>query len=218
MGCATVTIKYSVFLFNTLCALLGIGTIVVNCLALNNYTDEGRMLCIFWIVLGAIVFLVSFFGCCGAIRENICLTWSYAFFLILLITGNAILHFGYISLIDGETKARKDIDMAWQLQMNGTDAMSHIQNTLACCGKMNSTDYTTANVSIPDSCYSNGNVGNATAIYPDGCLYKLIAVYEAAEHWITIFSWSTLSVEAVAFVSACILAITFRNQERRSRY
>uniref|UniRef100_A0A1I8NMX8 Tetraspanin n=2 Tax=Stomoxys calcitrans TaxID=35570 RepID=A0A1I8NMX8_STOCA len=198
--------------------LLGIGTIVVNCLALNNYTNEGRMVCIFLISLGSLVFIISFFGCCGAIRESICLTWSYAVFLIILITGNAVLHFGYISHIDGESKARKDIDNAWNKTLNGTDEMTHIQNLFACCGKFNSTDYTNANLTIPDSCYPDRSAGNASVIYSDGCLDKLIAFYEAAEHWITIFSWATLSVEVVALVSACILAITFRNQQRRSRY
>ncbi|XP_075168125.1 tetraspanin 42Er isoform X2 [Haematobia irritans] len=176
------------------------------------------MVCIFLISLGSLVFLISFFGCCGAIRENVCLTWSYAIFLLILITGNAVLHFGYISNIDGETKANKDIERAWQKQLNGTDEMTPIQNLFGCCGKLNSTDYTNANLTIPDSCYPEGSAGNATTIYPDGCLYKLIVFYETAEHWITVFSWATLSVEVVALISASILAISFRNQQRRSRY
>lgn len=44
-----------------------------------------------------------------------------------MIAGNAVIHFGFISHIDGETKARHDIDFSWQLQLNGTDAMSKIQ-------------------------------------------------------------------------------------------
>lgn len=56
--------------------ILGIGTVIVNSLGLPNYSDEARLICIVMIVLGSIVFLISFFGCCGAIRENICLTWT----------------------------------------------------------------------------------------------------------------------------------------------
>ncbi|XP_065367516.1 protein late bloomer isoform X1 [Calliphora vicina] len=218
MSCATATIKYLVFIFNALCAILGIGAIVVNCLALQNYGDEGRMICISLIVLGSIVFLISFFGCCGAIRENICLTWTYAVCLLVLIIGNSVIIFGYISHIDGETKARQDIDNAWALQLNGTDAMAHIQTTLSCCGINNSTDYIDANLTIPNSCFIGGDYDKSTIVFSQGCLKKLIVIYEAAEHWITIFTWSSFSVEVVAFISACVLAITFTNQQRRARY
>ncbi|KAM7342264.1 tetraspanin 42Er isoform 2-T2 [Cochliomyia hominivorax] len=218
MSCATATIKYLVFIFNTLCAILGIGAIVVNSLALPNYSDEGRLICIFIIVLGSIVFLISFFGCCGAIRENICLTWTYAICLLILIVANSVIIFGYISHIDGETKARNDIDKAWALQLNGTDAMSQFQITLKCCGINNSTDYINANMTIPNSCFVSGDFDKSPIVFSEGCLLKLITIFEAAEHWITIFTWSSFIVEMIAFVSACILAITFANQQRRARY
>lgn len=61
--------------------LIGIGVIVVSSLALHNDISNGdidtdsRPIFIFFIVIGSIVFLISFFGCCGAIKESICLTW-----------------------------------------------------------------------------------------------------------------------------------------------
>lgn len=51
--------------------------------------------------------------------------------MLLLIIGNAIILFGYLTDIDGETKARKDINNAWNLQLNGTDAMAEYQQTVS---------------------------------------------------------------------------------------
>ncbi|TMW42719.1 hypothetical protein DOY81_012201 [Sarcophaga bullata] len=120
--------------------------------------------------------------------------------------------------IDGETKARKDINNAWALQLNGTDAMADYQKTLHCCGINNSTDYIKANRTIPNSCFIGGDYDTSMIVYSEGCLLKLIAIYEAAEHWVTIFLWSSFIIEPMAFISACILAITFKNQQRRDRY
>lgn len=39
------------------------------------------------IVLGCIIFVISFFGCCGAIRESQCMVTTYAIFLLLLVVG-----------------------------------------------------------------------------------------------------------------------------------
>ena len=56
---------------------------------------------------------------------------QYAICMLLLIIGNAIILFGYLKDIDGETKARKDINEAWNLQLNGTDAMAEYQKTVS---------------------------------------------------------------------------------------
>lgn len=58
--------------------LIGIGVIVVSSLALDDdvIDSNGRDIYILFIVIGSVVFLISFFGCCGAIKENICLTWT----------------------------------------------------------------------------------------------------------------------------------------------
>ncbi|XP_023291943.2 protein late bloomer isoform X2 [Lucilia cuprina] len=218
MSCTTATIKYLVYIFNILCAILGIGAIVVSTKALDNYDEDGRMICIFLIVLGSIVFIISFLGCCGVIRENICLTWTYALCLLLLVIGNAIILFGFITHIDGESEARKEINKAWAKQLNGDDAMYKYQTNLKCCGINNSTDYINANLTIPNSCFVGGDYDKSKIVYSEGCLELLIVLYEAAEHWITIFSWSSFCTEVVAFISACVLAITFRNQQRRARY
>ena len=36
-------------------------------------------------LLGAIIFVISFFGCCGASKESKCMMYTYGFFLFLIL-------------------------------------------------------------------------------------------------------------------------------------
>ncbi|XP_060653522.1 protein late bloomer [Drosophila sulfurigaster albostrigata] len=221
MGCATATIKYLVFLFNALCALLGIGVIVVNSIALKDVANETRPVLIFFIVIGSIVFLISFFGCCGAIKESSCLTWMYAIIMLIILILSCVLCFVYVHHIDDEQLARSQLNNAWAQQKNGTDAMTFYQKTFKCCGITGPNDYTKANLTTPESCYAANTNGTATtshSVYPDGCLTKLIAFYDDALKFVRVFGWILIAVEGAAFVFATVLGITFNNEQRRSRY
>jgi CD63 antigen len=56
-------------------AILSVGAIIQN--FYSNYTDflHGKFFVgpVLLIVVGVIVFVVAFFGCCGAIKENHCM-------------------------------------------------------------------------------------------------------------------------------------------------
>ncbi|KAH8415946.1 hypothetical protein KR222_004738 [Zaprionus bogoriensis] len=219
MGCATATIKYLVFLFNALCALLGIGVIVVSSLALDDVDSENRPSIIFFIVIGSIVFLISFFGCCGAIKEHICLTWLYAIIMLVLLILSCVLSFAYVKKIDADKMSLNILNNTWTEQKNNTHAMDHWQKEFKCCGINGPDDYTQAKLTIPESCYAPTN-GTSTikTLYPDGCLHSVSDVIHKALKYVDIFSWTLIGVEGAAFLCASILAITFGNDQRRSRY
>lgn len=42
------------------------------------------------IIVGLIVFVVAFFGCCGAVKENHCMIVTVSFFLIEYVSGGKI--------------------------------------------------------------------------------------------------------------------------------
>ena len=68
--------------FLNLFQICGILLIVLGSLMINNLGDfssfnaaiNANTVPILVIVLGCIVFIISFFGCCGAIRESVCCT------------------------------------------------------------------------------------------------------------------------------------------------
>lgn len=43
------------------------------------------------IIIGSIIFLIAFVGCCGAIRESYCMMMIYASFLIVLAIGKIVI-------------------------------------------------------------------------------------------------------------------------------
>merc|ERR1711937_705598 len=81
-------IKYLLFFFNLLFALSGLLLIITGCVIQGAYSDYLDFLGddffntpVFMIVVGCIIFFVAFFGCCGAIKENHCMTTTFAFLL-----------------------------------------------------------------------------------------------------------------------------------------
>lgn len=84
MNCGAHIVKYILFLFNFLCLVAGVLLIVFGSLVLTNnagvmhipvdLVEFPQGIPIAAIVLGAIIFLISFLGCCGACKENNCMT------------------------------------------------------------------------------------------------------------------------------------------------
>ena len=46
---------------------------------------------IFLMIVGGVIFLVAFLGCCGAWRESKCLIYTYAFFLAVILVAQVLL-------------------------------------------------------------------------------------------------------------------------------
>jgi len=102
-------VKYTMFLFNFLFWLVGALLIAVGTYAVLDRWSSGevfRLETIFdilfnvgflLIIVGGIVFIVSFAGCIGALRENMCLLRFYSLFLLLFFLGEMVcLALGFI--------------------------------------------------------------------------------------------------------------------------
>ena len=92
MSCCEVIIKYIVFLFNfvfflTSVALIGIGAYIQIHMTKyldffgNTYLNSPIIL----IIIGALMLIVTFFGCCGASTENPCMMYTYGTMLTLIL-------------------------------------------------------------------------------------------------------------------------------------
>ncbi|CAG9095960.1 unnamed protein product [Plutella xylostella] len=85
-------VKYLLFCFNLLFAVTGLIILIVGAKAEYNaypymdLTDEKfySSAPVVLIIVGIIIFIVAFFGCCGAVKENHCMITTFSVFLLLI--------------------------------------------------------------------------------------------------------------------------------------
>lgn len=222
LNCGHSTIKYLLFIFNLLCSLCGIALIVVGAISLvrldeiREITDEYNIVVpsILMIVFGSVVFIIAFFGCCGAIRESYCMTSTYSFFLILLVIAQiviAVLVFVFIG--DVTVAMKKAFERVFQNRENpiNRDLIDAIQSSLECCGKTSVLDY---GGFFPQSCCAYGTAP-ACAPFARGCTGRMGEFLDTAGNVVAWVSLGVAAVELIGLISACCLANAIRNQQRR---
>ncbi|GLG96327.1 Tetraspanin [Gryllus bimaculatus] len=86
-------VKCLLFIFNLLFVISGITILVIGVLALYPYKEYATFMDpkfaagpIILITVGSIIFIIAFFGCCGAIKENNCMLITYAILLLTIFT------------------------------------------------------------------------------------------------------------------------------------
>ncbi|CAL1542373.1 unnamed protein product [Lymnaea stagnalis] len=182
-------VKYLLFLFNLIFVIAGMGLIAAGAyvkIKLDQYYDffgsdymgPGILL----IIVGVFIFLLAFFGCCGAIRENYCFTMTFAVSLgiifVLEIAGGIA---GFVLRDDIE----KEIDDILTKSLKNLHTSSGLNKTwdvlqeeFHCCGANSSDDWEKiANMKPPQSCCSKAKADCHSPllpdeIYPEGCVNK----------------------------------------------
>jgi len=144
-------VKYSMFAFNFIfwmfgALLIGIGTYAAienwkqgQGFRLENVFDVIFNLAFLLIILGGIVFIVSFAGCIGALRENMCLLRFYSLtLLIFFLVEMALAALGFICPKNVNSFVQNKFSN--QLISNYMDdhdfrrAIDYVQKEFECCG------------------------------------------------------------------------------------
>uniref|UniRef100_A0A8D0LB19 Tetraspanin n=1 Tax=Sphenodon punctatus TaxID=8508 RepID=A0A8D0LB19_SPHPU len=158
-------VKFLVFIFNFLFWICGIALIALGIfvqvnlnktLVMSNTSSSGAPIVI--LVVGVIIFFISFFGCCGAWKENYCMVTTFAILLTLIfLVEIAAAIAGYIF----KDKVKDALTVGFLADMKkygadsvATDTINELQNKYNCCGANNYTDWTDVwrNSSVPESC------------------------------------------------------------------
>ncbi|XP_017078453.2 23 kDa integral membrane protein [Drosophila eugracilis] len=228
MDCGTSMVKYILFIFNTLVSVIGILGIVYGVLILKSIGTievNGQVgfppqaiMPIALISLGSIVVFISFLGCCGAIRESVCMTMSYAvFLLILLILQLTLIVLLFMNKGKFENAMGNVIEKAWEsdtAQEGGV--FDAIQESLHCCGSDSALDYALKGQTPTPSC-CNGSCLIPTNFY-SGCRGKFIELMSAGSDNAKYVGIGLIAVELIGFIFACCLANNVRNYKRRNAY
>ncbi|XP_050529245.1 CD63 antigen-like isoform X2 [Daktulosphaira vitifoliae] len=186
LGMASLAIKYLLFIFNLIIFLSGILLLSVGLsirnvyiqyeLFLNeNYFTAPYLL----IIVGLIVLSVSFFGCCGTLKENNCMMHTFGILLgtcfLMELTGGLA---GFILSEKAYSVVTNNLHDT-MLLYNKTNQITHIwdglQTTLQCCGAENVNDwYVILNNKLPMSCCGpvEGAIGQQSCTKDSDTLYK----------------------------------------------
>lgn len=192
-------IKYVLFAFNFLIVLAGLILVVAGAVVQTKFNEylsffgsTANAAAIFVIVIGVVVFVIGFFGCCGAIRENHCMIVTFVVLLCIVLVleiAAAAMAFAFQNRIIDITGAEmKKATVNYNRTGHGgvTLAWDDVQRKFKCCGATNYTDWKDNEVlngtnSVPDSCCRQeisgcgfGKLGNATSIYDEGCVNGFI--------------------------------------------
>jgi CD63 antigen len=179
-------VKYFMLLVNLVFALagiflIGVGTFIqVNAKTYLDFLSDNYLNTpIAIIILGVIIFIVAFFGCCGAWQESSCMIYTYAVFISVLLVcecGAGIAAF----MLKGDLKdvmEHKFKDGLKNYNTEGhegvTNTWNTIQHDLKCCGVTEPADWLSAPYGkIPRSCCKSTETEECEEkdAYSVGCL------------------------------------------------
>lgn len=224
MNCGMECIKYLLFIFNFILAICGLGILIVGVIFHVNYDElnlkgEGipSSIIIGMIVVGAIVFIIAFFGCCGAIRDSHCMVITFAVFLLtILVIQVAIGVYAYMHKINGESLIaayRSEAFDKYGTNEKATKFVDTVQETIQCCGVKGPEDFGV----VPQSCCSTKIDGKCSRdkAFKDGCGPKITDTLKSVKTTAGHVAIGVGVVEIVGIIFALCLANAIRNEDRR---
>uniref|UniRef100_A0A336N925 Tetraspanin n=1 Tax=Culicoides sonorensis TaxID=179676 RepID=A0A336N925_CULSO len=214
-------VKYLLFGFNFLFAVTGIILLSVGLTVqgayhgYNDVLDSGfYSVPSLLIAIGSIIFFIAFFGCCGAIKENYCMTLTFSILLIVVfilelsagISGYVLRNQTTRLVGDGLSKTMEDYSKSEEI----TKIWDEIQMDFKCCGVHKPEDWipilnTTESGGLPMSCCEPkfGNIGSSSCkstdenVYKNGCIDEFGKFVRA----------HAVSIGAAGLILACIQLI-----------
>ncbi|XP_064647218.1 CD63 antigen-like [Lineus longissimus] len=162
-------VKYLLFAFNFLFFLAGLALIIAGAvieIKFKEYVEffgtSFSSVAILLIVVGCIIFIIGFFGCCGAVKENYCMVMTFSvllsvIFIIEIAAGIA----AFVMRKDLQTVVDKQMKIAMTNYNTSTGVKKTwdtTQQTFKCCGVTSTADWV-----------KDGPFKGKTPPYPQSC-------------------------------------------------
>ncbi|XP_011864265.1 PREDICTED: CD63 antigen-like [Vollenhovia emeryi] len=233
MGCGMGVVKYLLFIFNFIFVLCGLAILVLGVLVqvgkshyskhLDEITSNLTFPAVTLIVIGSIIFVIAFLGCCGAIRESHCMMVTFACLLLtILIIQVAVSIYVFVTVKNSGEISFKDAYVVnlfnkYKDHQEERDLVDTIQDGLQCCGVDSYNDFLRNSMAIPGSCCGKNASDNCSTVdaYKTGCVSALQDLFKKA---LTILGGVALGIaaaELIGIIFALCLANSIKNAERR---
>ncbi|XP_015110117.1 CD63 antigen [Diachasma alloeum] len=230
--CGMSVIKYILFIFNLIFAISGVAIIAAGGIVLADVGEfshfmDGKILAppVVLIVAGAIVFIIAFLGCYGAIKENYTLLLAFAgalviIFIIELAVGIAAAVFRNNFSEVMKESLRYSMKNYSQSQADKV-AWDDVQMKLKCCGIESERDWIEAGVlergSLPFSCCRGADettqcLESTVEVYSEGCYLQLKMRVEKNARVLIGVGIGIAFVEVAGIVLACCLAMAVKKE------
>ncbi|CAB4028897.1 CD63 antigen, partial [Paramuricea clavata] len=169
MGIGVKVAQALLFAFNFVFVLIGLAGIITGALIRLKYDKYEELtskdiggVSILLIALGGIIFIVAFFGCCGAIRKSVIMLTIFIVLMVILLVievAAAITAYVYKDKVKDYVGEGMDYALKHYDEKKYKEAFDTVQKEFDCCGKDGVSDYTNPKpyniTTIPDSCCSN---------------------------------------------------------------
>ncbi|CAL7949238.1 unnamed protein product [Xylocopa violacea] len=182
------------------------------------------------ILVGILVFVIAFMGCCGALRESTCMVLIFAVSLSIVLILELAAAISAYALQDRIKDLLVDKINAtmYQYGSNGEskEAIDFLQTRLHCCGYNGYEDWTNMwkNNTIPDSCFllSTDERFKCTpsmydssicAFYKTGCIENLSIVVYRSALYIGTGAVAIALIQLTGIMFACMLGRSIRKQK-----
>ncbi|XP_061529959.1 CD63 antigen [Phycodurus eques] len=220
-------VKYLLFFFNFIFWLCGLALIVVGVLVqvslhrtvmIQDASASGAPIVV--ISIGVVIFFISFFGCCGAWKENYCMVTMFSILLSLVILVQiAAAITGYIFRKKVANVVQDSLaDMISRYSNSSAEfkaSVDKLQEDLKCCGINGSSDWLNFRPdgnSVPDSCCLNvspncgiGAMTDSAKVHQEGCRDALEELLKKNSLWVIIAALGLAFIEIMGIVFACVL-------------
>jgi len=233
-------VKYLLFAFNLIFLITGLALIITGCVIQGVYSNYLDFLGdsffntpVLLVVVGCIIFFITFFGCCGAIKEHHCMTLAFSVFLALILVielGAGIASYAFKDQVHAiiEKNMEKGLQNYGEEGYKGvTETWNIVQHELKCCGAQEYKDWTNTTFSdaenaVPDSCCLSDVEGCGKGIlamhadqvpkiiYVNGCLEKLNTVIKSNVAMLGGAGVGIALIQFAGIIFSCLLAATIR--------
>jgi len=224
-------IKYLLFAFNLVFFITGLALIIAGAVIETQFKDyltffEGSSFssaAVVLIVVGCIIFIIGFFGCCGAIKENYCMVMTFAVLLaVIFIAEIGVGIAGFVMRKQVEEKMGSQM-LKTMKQYNATDAggvrhtWDKMQQQFKCCGVNGYKDWTnqTTMANPPESCCKKPTAKcseNVADIYTDGCIDGFKNWVEHNVYILAGVGVGLAFVQVIGMIFACCLARAIKGE------